>query len=134
MIIESRVVKTGVAATKMHELLREPANFEELLPDDHVHEFTSTDGGCAFKVTGGFNIFIKRTEEDAPERIRFESQKGTPIRFTLDILIRGLGDASCDVQVKCDADLNPFMKMMAEKPLQAIFNGMGEAIAAKFPA
>lgn len=133
MIIESPVVSAGVSATELHQFLREPANLQDVLPEDQVKEFQATEDSCAFNVTGGFRIIIKRTEEEAPNRIRFESQKGTPIRFTLEVLITRTEESSCEVQVRCDADLNPFMKMMAEKPLQAIFNAMGEAVAAKFP-
>jgi hypothetical protein len=65
--------------------------------------------------------------------IQFASQKGTPIRFDLKVLIAPLAADRASVQVQCDADLNPFMKMMAEKPLQAIFSGMAEAVQLKYP-
>jgi hypothetical protein len=65
--------------------------------------------------------------------VRFASQKGTPIRFDLDVVIVPLEDGKASLQVRCDADLNPFMKMMAEKPLQAIFSGMASAVERKFP-
>ena len=65
--------------------------------------------------------------------MRYASQKGTPIRFDLDVEIVPLEEGKASLQVRCDADLNPFMKMMAEKPLQAIFSGMASTVELKFP-
>ena len=36
--------------------------------------------------------------------------------------------------VVCEADLNPFMKMMAQKPLEALFQHIAGAVEARFGA
>lgn len=133
MIIESPVVEVGASAEVLFDTLRNPATLESVLPTDQVSEFKSTETGCSFKVTGGFAIVIERVTEKRPGLIQFASQKGTPIRFDLKVLIAPLAADRASVQVQCDADLNPFMKMMAEKPLQAIFSGMAEAVQLKYP-
>ena len=133
MIIESQVIQAGVSADALFDSLRSPAQLEEFLPSNQVSDFTASESGCSFKVTGGFSIGIERTGEEKPFLVRFESQKGTPIRFILDVLIQSLSNETSSLQVRCDADLNPFMKMMAEKPLQAIFSGMADAVMQKYP-
>lgn len=133
MIIESQVIQAGISADSLFDSLKDPARLEEFLPSNQVSDFTASESGCSFKVTGGFAIGIERTEEEKPALIRFESQKGTPIRFILDVLIQSLSNETSSMQVRCDADLNPFMKMMAEKPLQAIFSGMADAVVQKYP-
>mgnify|MGYP001626589316 CR=1 FL=1 len=133
MIIESPVVEAGASAEVLFDTLRNPAALESVLPTDQVSEFKSTETGCSFKVTGGFAVVIERVTEKRPGLIQFASQKGTPIRFDLKVLIAPLSADRASVQVQCDADLNPFMKMMAEKPLQAIFRGMAEAVQLKYP-
>ena len=133
MIIESPIIVAGATAETLFDSLRQPANLEEVLPTDHISEFEATNDSCSFKVTGGFTVVIQRVKEERPTLVRFASQKGTPIRFDLDVVIVPLEDGKASLQVRCDADLNPFMKMMAEKPLQAIFSGMASAVERKFP-
>jgi carbon monoxide dehydrogenase subunit G len=133
MIIESPVITCGKTPEFLHAHISEPGNLEALLPKEHVQSFAAEGDGCTFKVTGGFDIVLKRTEGEAPRVVRYASQKGTPIRFNLEIIIEASGDAESTVQIQCDADLNPFMKMMAEKPLQNIFQGMAAAAEEAFP-
>lgn len=133
MMIESPVITCGQTSEFLHSYISEPSNLEALLPTEHVQSFEAEGDGCTFKVTGGFDIVLKRTDGEPPRVVRYVSQKGTPIRFTLDVIIEAVGEATSTVQIQCDADLNPFMKMMAEKPLQNIFQGMAEAAERSFP-
>ena len=133
MIIESPVISCGRSAAFLYEYLCEPGNLEPLLPAEHVSEFSAEGDSCSFKVTGGFAVVLKRVEGEADSIVRYASQKGTPIRFTLDVVIEPLGNEVSSVHIQCDADLNPFMKMMAEKPLQGIFQGMASAAEKAFP-
>jgi carbon monoxide dehydrogenase subunit G len=134
MMIESPTIAVGRSAEFLKSHLSEPANLAELLPADHVQEFKAEGAECQFKVTGGFNVVIKRVDEPNPHRVKYVSQKGTPIRFELEVVLEPEGEHHCSLQIQCDADLNPFMKMMAEKPLQAIFSGMAAAAESAFPA
>lgn len=137
MIIESPVIRVGLAQRELHEHLSNPANLESLLPAEYVQDFESEGDQCSFKVVGGFSVVIKQSGGEPPRQVRYASQKGTPIRFVLDIWIEAdqLGsETTSTLQVKCDAELNPFMKMMAEKPLQSIFSSMAEAVKKAFPA
>lgn len=133
MIIESPVISVGRSVEFLREHLSNPANLEALLPSEHVTAFACENDQCSFKVTGGFSVIIKCEPTDLPNRVRYSSQKGTPIRFELDIILGATADLQSSLQVVCDADLNPFMKMMAEKPLQAIFSGMAAAAQSAFP-
>lgn len=133
MLIESPVISCGRSAAFLHEYLSTPSNLEPLLPAEHVSEFSAEGDTCSFKVTGGFAVVLKRVEGEANRIVRYASQKGPPIRFTLDVVIEPQGDEVSNVHIQCDADLNPFMKMMAEKPLQSIFQGMAAAAEKAFP-
>lgn len=134
MMIESPSIAVGRSAEFLKAHLSDPSNLAELLPAEHVQEFSSEGSQCQFKVTGGFHVIIKNVEEPNPHRVKYVSQKGTPIRFALDVVMEPDGTDACNLQIQCDADLNPFMKMMAEKPLQAIFTGMASAAQSAFPA
>ena len=133
MEIKSPLATSGCNAFELFDFLVDPRHLEEILPSDRVTEFSATETGCRFKASGSFDVVIERKDMERPRLIRFDSQKGTPIRFSLNVLIEEKGDERCEVQVVCDADLNPFMRMMAEKPLQEIFSGMVEKITERFP-
>ena len=133
MIIESPVITCGRSAAFLHAYLSDPSNLEPLLPEEHVNTFSAEGDTCSFKVTGGFEVVLKRVEGEADRIVRYVSQKGTPIRFTLDVIIEPQGDEASSLHIQCDADMNPFMKMMAEKPLQSIFQGMAVAAEKAFP-
>jgi hypothetical protein len=133
MIIESPSIACGRSAEFLTEHLGTPRNLETLLPPEHVSDFKVEDDGCSFKVTGGFQVVLLRVDSEMANAVRYVSQKGTPIRFTLDVFVQPISDAASTVQIHCDAELNPFMKMMAEKPLQNIFQGMAAAAERAFP-
>ncbi|MBN31342.1 MAG: hypothetical protein CL845_05035 [Crocinitomicaceae bacterium] len=133
MIIESPIISCGRSAAFLHEYLSNPTNLEPLLPVEHVNAFQAEGDSCSFKVAGGFDVVLKCIDGEEPVIVRYESQKGTPIRFTLHVVIEPQGDEVSTLQIQCDADLNPFMKVMAEKPLQNIFRGMAAAAEKAFP-
>ena len=55
----------------------------------------------------------------------------TPVKFTLDVTVQAEGDgATC--QVGCDADLNPFTKMMVEPALKGLFSQMADTLQARY--
>ena len=132
MEIKSPIVKAGCTAEELFDFVSKLENLEALLPEDQVQSFQLNGDVCKFKVTGGFDIVIKKTSEERPKFIQFNSQQGTPIRFGLEVRIEA-SDSGTKVQVICDAQLNPFLQMMAEKPLQNIFDGMVEKIVSRFP-
>ena len=39
-------------------------------------------------------------------------------------------DSSCNAQLICNADINPFLKMIIEKPLYYLFNYMADKLVA----
>ena len=132
MEIKSPIAKAGCTAEELFDFVSKVENLEALLPEDQVQSFQLNGDVCKFKVQGGFDVIIKKTSEQRPKLIQFNSQQGTPIRFGLEVRIEA-SDTGTEVQVVCDAQLNPFMRMMAEKPLQNIFDGMVEKIVNRFP-
>lgn len=132
-IIESPSVELGATPRALSELVTAPAALEQLLPSDSVSDFQATEDGCSFKVPGGISIVLGRDEVVPGERVRYGSRKGTPIRFTLDLLFTPAGDDRSVAQVRCEADLNPFTKMMAEKALTSLFDAIAANLRAAYP-
>lgn len=131
--IDSPIVHLGADAATLIERVADPAQLESLLPSDKISDFTSDSEGCSFKVPGGIPIVLGRDEVVPGERVRYSSRKGTPIRFALDLVFTPAEGGRCDAQVRCQAELNPFTKMMAEKALTSLFDAIASNLRATYP-
>jgi hypothetical protein len=53
------------------------------------------------------------------------------VKFTLDV--NGVtAEEGCTCQVGCDADLNPFTKMMVEPALKGLFGQMADTLQSRY--
>ena len=131
--IDSPIVHLGADAATLVNRVAHPSELEALLPSDKISDFTATEDGCSFKVPGGISIVLGRDEVVPGERVRYGSRKGTPIRFVLDLVFTPAEGGRCDAQVRCEAELNPFTKMMAEKALTSLFDAIASNLRATYP-
>jgi hypothetical protein len=133
--ISSPQVELGATVAELNALVEQPASLAGLLPSDKVMEFQSTETGCSFKIAGGISIHLGLEKSSEGKPVRYSSLKGTPIRFHLDLIFSPLqGDGMRSIaEVVCEADLNPFTRMMAEKALTQLFETIAENLQATYP-
>jgi hypothetical protein len=131
--IDSPIVHLGADAATLVNRVAIPAELQALLPSDKISDFTATEDGCSFKVPGGILIVLGRDEVVPGERVRYGSRKGTPIRFVLDLVFTPAESGRCHAQVRCEAELNPFTKMIAEKALTSLFDAIASNLRATYP-
>ncbi|MGB1075261.1 MAG: hypothetical protein ACPGYK_03670 [Flavobacteriales bacterium] len=131
--IKSPQVIIGGTPEALLEFSGNPMNLESLLPADKISNFQATETELNFTLPGGIRIVLGVEPGEKPGVIRYVSKKGTPIRFHLDIHFEPSASGMTQGQIVCEADLNPFTKMMAEKPLQALFDHIAQALVTKFP-
>lgn len=131
--IKSPQVTMGGAPEDLREFASIPMNLESLLPADKISNFQATETEFSFGLPGGIRIVLGVEPGEKPGTIRYVSKKGTPIRFHLDIHFEPTASGMTQGQIVCEADLNPITKMMAEKPLQELFDHIAQALVTKFP-
>jgi len=133
--IDSPIVDLGTTPEAMTELVASPEALKALLPGDKVSDFQADATGCSFKVSGGITIVLGLDEVVEGVRVRYGSRKGTPIRFTLDLVFESHPEkpGRCRSQVKCLAELNPFTKMIAEQALTSLFDAISSNLRAAYP-
>jgi hypothetical protein len=131
--IRSRTVNVAIGAEALRAHLVDLRNLEEMLPQDKVSSFSGSEDAVSFKIQGGLEIRLTRvgTAFEGP-RLRLQGG-GAPFAFHLDMMVEQSGDGAI-ASVVCEADLNPFMKMMALKPLEALFQHIAGAVEARFGA
>ncbi len=131
--IRSKEVHVGVDAGELKAHLQNLENLEGLLPSDKVKDFKGTADEVSFKIQGGIEIRLTRTTEAFEgDSLRLQGG-GAPFTFHLDLKVVE-ASTGARASVVCEADLNPFLKMMAKKPLEALFQHIAEAVEAKFGA
>lgn len=119
--IESEIVDLQQGAEGLFKFLGNCDNFGTLMPPQ-ITNWKSTVDDCSFTINGMADIRLHISERVPSSKIHFVPEGKAPIDFTLDILITSTGANSAKGQIAIDADLNPFLKMMAEGPLRNFVN------------
>lgn len=106
----------------LYNFLIDMNNFEKLMPTDKIEKWDSSEDQCEFTIKGMARIGLKKIESKEPTFIKIESFGKVPFTFTLDILLNEVADDQTEAQIHFEGDINPFMKLMVEKPLGNFFN------------
>lgn len=115
--IESQKAIIDCQPEKVYSFLSNFDNFTSLLPEQ-VTNWQSTGESCSFEVKGLAILGLRITSKTPYTLINMVGEGKLPFGFTFDTHIRDIVPQKCEVQLVIDADMNPFIAMMAEKPLQ----------------
>ncbi|MBI4946496.1 MAG: SRPBCC family protein [Bacteroidetes bacterium] len=121
MRIESDKSEINKPASEIFSFLTNFNNFQKLMPPQATN-WQSTENDCSFTITGMATIGMKIVEKVPNTLIKVTSNGKVPFNFMLDILFTETSPTQCTGQFIFDADLNPMMAMMVEKPLKKFFN------------
>lgn len=121
--IESDKVEINNSPTTVFNYLSNFNNFKAMMPHQ-VTEWESTEDECTFNLNGMAKIGMRIVEKLPTTNIKIVSFGKVPFDFTLTISISEMLESKCIGQLIFESDINPFMKMMVEKPLTHFFNGL----------
>jgi carbon monoxide dehydrogenase subunit G len=125
---KSSTITVQKSQSQVFDFLSDYNNFGKLMPEQ-VTGWTSTNTECSFTIQGMASLQMKIIERRASDLISMESFGKTPIEFKLYVTIESISPDSCTVLVSIDADINPMLKMMLDKPL----TNLVEKLATKVP-
>ena len=132
MKIESdHKVINGDSAT-VFNFLNDLNNYDILFPQDKVENWQATAEQCSCKIKGLSDIGLKKVASTPNSLIYLDSFGKSPIKFTLNIYLSETDDNKTNAYLIFDGDINPFMKMMLEKPLTTLFNNIVVRLEKKF--
>lgn len=120
--IETEKKVSPNAIESLFGFLTDMNNFEQLMPADRIEKWESSEDQCEFTIKGMARIGLKKEETKAPDLIKISSFGKVPFKFTLDIHLTKLAEDQTQAYIHFEGDINPFMKMMVEKPLRNFFN------------
>lgn len=115
--IESQKAIIRCQPEKVFNFLGNFDNFTSLLPEQ-VANWNSTGDSCSFEVKGLAALGLRITSKTPFSRISMKGEGKLPFGFMLETFIEQSDTLHCQVQLVIDADMNPFIALMAEKPLQ----------------
>lgn len=120
--IETEHKKAPYSQEKLFNFLNDLNNFERLMPEDKIEKWSSDESKCEFTIKGMARIGLQKDSSTAPSLIKISSFGKVPFSFTLDIHLDEISANETEAYMKFEGDINPFMKMMVEKPLSNFFN------------
>ena len=127
--IESKKVEIAKPAQELYDFLRDMNNFQQLLPEGRISEWKSDGTSCSFKVQGAATIGLQLDGGTPPNLLKLKATERSPFPFTLDVHLDETNGTTTAGQV-FNADLNPFIKMMVEKPLKNLFDHIADRMKA----
>jgi carbon monoxide dehydrogenase subunit G len=120
--LQSDKAEVKRSPSEVFSFLSDFNNFEKLMPEQVV-DWKSNSQSCSFTIKGMATLGMA-IESTIPEReIRIRKDGKAPFDFFLTCKIEPSATAGHSLlQLVFDADLNPMLKMIAERPLTNFLN------------
>lgn len=126
--IETTHKEINAAPKEIYNFLMDTNNFEQLFPQDKISEWESTTETCSMKVQNMGVLGLKRVASTPNSLVYFDSFGKTPFKFTFNIFLEEK-ENKCLAKIVFEGNVNPFMKMMVEKPLTGFMNGLSDKLS-----
>jgi carbon monoxide dehydrogenase subunit G len=128
--IESKKVTVPASPEKVFAFLCDMNNIEKLLPAGKYSDWKSDEKSCSFKIQGAYTIVLNFVEANPNSSVTYRSGDGSPFSFTLVSHLQA-NEVGTEGYLKCEADINPFLKMVVQGPLKNLFDYMAEKLPAR---
>ena len=128
MTIESNKEEINKPIGKVFSYLSDLNNYKVLFPQDKIENWQSTNDECSFKIKGATAIDFKIIEKNENNSIVLKSGSKSPFEFTLTIHLTNGEEVKTIGYNIFVAKVNPFLKMMIEKPLTNLFNHLTSSL------
>lgn len=130
--IESKVGKVESSSEKLYDFLSNFKNFEHLVPQDKIENWESTEDECSFKVSGVGDFGMKIIEKEPTKLVKISNSDKVPFDFYLWIQLKEVAERDTRIKLTIKAQLNPMLKMVAQKPLQQMVDTIVDQLGMNF--
>ena len=120
---ESGIRQIDAPQEKVYETLSNLQNLERVkdrLPEDKLQNLVFDNDSIGIEMAPVGKIAMRIIEREEPQTIKFD--------FWIQLL--PVTDESCKMKLTLKADINPFIKMMVEKPLREGIEKMADVLQA----
>ncbi len=98
------------------------------IPSDQVKDLQFDMDTVSFSVSPVGTVSLRIIDREPIKCIKMSTEK-SPIAITAWIQIVSVGDSACKLKLTVDADVNPFLAKMVEKPLTEGIEKVAEMLA-----
>ncbi|MGQ1785875.1 MULTISPECIES: SRPBCC family protein [unclassified Saccharicrinis] len=126
---ESEIKKALHGEEKIFTFISNFNNFEDLIPQDKIKDWQSTEDTCRFKVDGIGEAGLKIVDKEPVKTVKYSTDGKVPFNFFLWVQLKQVDVNDTRIKLTLKADLNPMMKMMVGKQVDKFLNMLGDAIA-----
>jgi hypothetical protein len=119
--IKSDAVTVNCPSAEIFGFITDFHNFGHLMPEQVVNYQAETDS-CSFEIKGLAALGLRIIEKSPYSKVVMKGEGKLPFGFSFTCDLNALSQNSTEVVLTIDADMNPFMAMMAATPLQNFVN------------
>jgi len=131
MKIESKKVSVNAPREEVFKYVSDLNNFKDLLPMDKISDWESREDFCSFKIQGTATIDLHKEKAEVPSLLQLRGGEKAPFPINMEIFFDE-ADAVTEVYQEVTAEVNPFLKMMVQKPLTNLFDFIADRLKEKF--
>jgi hypothetical protein len=126
MTFQTPEIELHKSAEEVYAFFSDFNNFKKILPDN-ISDWQADADHCSFTFKNMGKMALKFEEKTPFTFLKIIPHGKAPFEYfmTCNITTQEIG---CKVKITFDASLNPFMKMMAEKPLSKFVGIIEEKI------
>ena len=125
MNLEGRKIILNKPVSEIVELLKNPANYEQMMPEG-LQKFEAISDGFKFALKGMPEIALKLGEISENKAVL--KSASSSLDFELSTHLNAISEAQTEAQMFFEGKFNPFIKMMVEKPLQNFMSALTDKI------
>jgi len=124
--IQSESVQLNKPLAEVFAFLGNANNHEKLMPES-IYNWSSTEDECKFTIQNMAKLELKISERDPSGKVVIIPSAKAPFDIKIEWVLAET-PTGCSAQMIINADLNPFIKMMAVGPLTKLVNHQAQAL------
>ncbi len=113
----SRTGNLSCSSVDVFEFVTDITNFKQFIPDQNVEQLKIEKDRCSFYVPGIGEIRVSLAEKEPYSKVVYSGSAPGANYFNLILEITGEMRDKAVVKVTLNAEMNPFLRMMASKPV-----------------
>jgi carbon monoxide dehydrogenase subunit G len=114
---ESRTGRVSSKPEEIYGFVTDIRNFRQFVPEKMTEGLKVEKESCSFNLSPLGQVNVKLNEKDPFRKVVFTGSALKPDDFSLRLDIDEHHDGYTEIRITVDAELNPFFKMMVEKPV-----------------
>jgi carbon monoxide dehydrogenase subunit G len=114
---ESRSGSLSCTSEEVFDFVTDIRNFEQFIPGDSISNWQSEKDTCSFSVSMVGTISVRIDKKEPFNKVIFSGDALKKNDFSLVLHISDSAVNTADVKVLLEAELNPMLKMVANKPI-----------------